>query len=49
MWEQIGGCQGQGVEKAGEGSQNVQTSTYKQICPEDVIYNMVTIINNTVL
>ena len=37
-----------GVGKTGEGGQKVQTSSYK-ISPGDVMYSMVTIVNNTVL
>ena len=33
----------------GEGSQKVQTSSYKVNKSWDVIYSMVTIVNNTVL
>ena len=46
--EHTGGCQRQGVGevgKTGEGGQKVQTSSYIG----DVMYNMVTIVNNTVL
>ena len=35
------------VGKMGEGSQNVRTSIYK-ISPEDVMYTIVTIVNDTV-
>ena len=47
--EQIGGCQrqGVGVGEMGEGRQKVQTFSYK-ISHGDVIYSMVTIVNNTV-
>ena len=40
---------GLGVGKMGEGSQKVQTSSYKVNKSWDVIYSMVTIVNNTVL
>ena len=33
----------------GEGGQKVQTFSYKVISPGDVMYNMVTIVNNSVL
>ena len=33
----------------GEGVQNVQTSSYKKISPENVMYSMVTIVNSHVL
>lgn len=48
--EQIAGCQrqGQGVGKIGEGGQKVQSSNYK-ISPGDVMYSMVTLVNNNVL
>ena len=38
---------GLGVGEMGEGGQRVQTSSYK--CHGDVMYSMVTIVNNTVL
>lgn len=48
--EEIGGCQRWGVRmgKMAEGNEKVQTCSYK-ISYEDIIYNMVTIVNNTVL
>ena len=41
-----GGC---GVGEIGEGGQEVQTSSYKINNSWDVMYNMVTTVNNTVL
>ena len=39
---------GQKVGKTGEGGQKVKTSSYK-IRHEDIMYSMVTVVNNTVL
>ena len=40
------GCE---VDKMGEVGQKVQTSSYKIITSENVMYSMVTIVNNNVL
>ena len=49
--EQTGGCQGQVVKEGemGKGGQRTQSSSYQMISSGDLMYIMVTIINNTVL
>ena len=37
------------VAKTSEGDRKVQTSTYKKISLGDVMYSLVTVVNNTVL
>ena len=46
--EQIGGCQRWPMGEMGKDSQKVQTSSYK-INSRDVMFSVVTIVNNTVL
>ena len=49
--QQTGGCQRQGVRvgEMGEGGQKYQITSYKIISYMDIMYSMVTRINNAVL
>ena len=50
--EQIGGCQWQVVERISEmceGSQKYKLPVIKEINSEDVMYSMVTTVNNNIL